>query len=59
MQRAFFEVLSHQGVGAGSSNPAGVVETVSVTTGRMTPVVDGACHLITTVHLPPGPASAS
>ncbi|MFJ2795117.1 helix-turn-helix domain-containing protein [Streptomyces sp. NPDC087290] len=63
---------------------AGVVETVSVTSGRMTLVVDGAehsveagqtaafdgdsphayrgvgtetCHLIMTVHLPPGPAS--
>ncbi|MFB7224306.1 helix-turn-helix domain-containing protein [Streptomyces sp. NPDC056227] len=62
---------------------AGVVETVSVTTGRMTLVVDGTehsveagqtatfggdtphtyrgsgaetCHLIMTVHLPPGPA---
>lgn len=62
---------------------AGVVETVSVTSGRMTLVVDGAehlveagqtatfdgdtshtyrgsgtgtCHLIMTVHLPPGPA---
>ncbi|MEU3414855.1 XRE family transcriptional regulator [Streptomyces sp. NPDC006658] len=65
---------------------AGVVETVSVTSGRMTLVVDGAehsvaagqtaafdgdtahtyrgagtetCHLIMTVHLPPGPGSAS
>ncbi|MEV5878786.1 XRE family transcriptional regulator [Streptomyces sp. NPDC052101] len=64
---------------------AGVVETVSVTAGRMTLVVDGAehpleagqtatfdgdaphayrgagtgtCHLIMTVHLPPGPARA-
>ncbi|MDG9701960.1 XRE family transcriptional regulator [Streptomyces sp. DH37] len=64
---------------------AGVVETVSVTSGRMTLVVDGAehpveagqtaafdadaphtyrgagtetCHLIMTVHIPPGPASA-
>ncbi|WP_328908013.1 XRE family transcriptional regulator [Streptomyces sp. NBC_00234] len=63
---------------------AGVVETVSVTAGRMVLVVDGAehpveagqtatfdgdaphtyrgvgdepCHLIMTVHLPPGPAS--
>ncbi|GHA01969.1 helix-turn-helix domain-containing protein [Streptomyces echinoruber] len=63
---------------------AGVVETVSVTSGRMTLVVDGAehpveagqtatfdgdtphayrgagtepCHLVLTVHLPPGPAS--
>ncbi|GAB1339607.1 XRE family transcriptional regulator [Streptomyces sp. E-15] len=63
---------------------AGVVETVSVTAGRMTLVVDGAehpveagqtaafdgdvphtyrgagdgtCHLIMTVHLPPGPAA--
>ncbi|MGI3224192.1 helix-turn-helix domain-containing protein [Streptomyces sp. GTA36] len=63
---------------------AGVVETVSVTSGRMTLVVDGTehiveagqtatfdgdtphtyrgastetCHLIMTVHLPPGPAS--
>ncbi|GAA3476092.1 XRE family transcriptional regulator [Streptomyces yanii] len=62
---------------------AGVVETVSVTSGRMTLVVDGTehpveagqtaafggdaphtyrgsgtetCHLIMTVHLPPGPA---
>lgn len=62
----------------------GVVETVSVTSGRMTLVVDGTehtveagqtatfdgdaphtyrgsgtepCHLIMTVHLPPGPAS--
>ncbi|WP_030690518.1 helix-turn-helix domain-containing protein [Streptomyces globisporus] len=62
----------------------GVVETVSVTAGRMTLVVDGvehtveagqtatfdadathtyrgagetACHLIMTVHLPPGPAA--
>lgn len=62
---------------------AGVVETVSVTSGRMTLIVDGteytveagqtatfggdaphtyrgagtgACHLIMTVHLPPGPA---
>ncbi|MCX5401548.1 helix-turn-helix domain-containing protein [Streptomyces sp. NBC_00102] len=65
---------------------AGVVETVSVTAGRMILVVDGAeypvgtgetatfdgdaphayrgagtepCHLIMTVHLPPGPASAA
>ncbi|ROQ59792.1 XRE family transcriptional regulator [Streptomyces sp. 840.1] len=65
---------------------AGVVETVSVTAGRMVLVVDGAehpvtagqtatfegdvahtyrgegdetCHLIMTVHLPPGPASAA
>ncbi|MES4904275.1 MULTISPECIES: XRE family transcriptional regulator [unclassified Streptomyces] len=65
---------------------AGVVETVSVTSGRMVLVVDGsehpveagqtatfdgdaahtyrgagteACHLIMTVHLPPGPASAT
>ncbi|AEW99029.1 helix-turn-helix domain-containing protein [Streptantibioticus cattleyicolor] len=65
---------------------AGVVETVSVTAGRMTLVVDGTeypldagqtatfdadaphtyrgagtatCHLIMTVHLPPGPAPAS
>lgn len=64
---------------------AGVVETVSVTAGRMTLVVDGSehpveagqtatfdgdsshtyrgegtgtCHLIMTVHLPPGPSSA-
>ncbi|MFF8592256.1 helix-turn-helix domain-containing protein [Streptomyces sp. NPDC015220] len=64
---------------------AGVVETVSVTAGRMVLVVDGAeypvsaqetatfdadtahtyrgagdetCHLIMTVHLPPGPGSA-
>ncbi|OYP19395.1 XRE family transcriptional regulator [Streptomyces sp. FBKL.4005] len=64
---------------------AGVVETVSVTAGRMTLVVDGTehtveagqtaafdgdaphtyrgagtgtCHLVMTVHLPPGPASA-
>jgi transcriptional regulator with XRE-family HTH domain len=64
---------------------AGVVETVSVTAGRMTLVVDGTeyavgtgqtatfdgdtahvyrgagsgpCHLIMTVHLPPGPATA-
>ncbi|WP_431683088.1 helix-turn-helix domain-containing protein [Kitasatospora sp. KL5] len=63
---------------------AGVVETVSVTSGRMTLVVDGtehpveagqtatfdgdtphtyrgagtgSCHLIMTVHLPPGPAA--
>ncbi|MER6024438.1 XRE family transcriptional regulator [Streptomyces sp. NPDC001851] len=63
---------------------AGVVETVSVTSGRMTLVVDGdehpleagqtatfdgdtphtyrgaggeTCHLIMTVHLPPGPAA--
>jgi transcriptional regulator with XRE-family HTH domain len=63
---------------------AGVVETVSVTSGRMTLVVDGTehpveagqtaafdgdaphtyrgagtgtCHLIMTVHIPPGPAS--
>ncbi|WP_432128237.1 helix-turn-helix domain-containing protein [Streptomyces sp. bgisy082] len=65
---------------------AGVVETVSVTSGRMTLVVDGVehpvdtgqtaafdgdtthtyrgagtdtCHLIMTVHLPPGPGSTS
>ncbi len=65
---------------------AGVVETVSVTSGRMVLVVDGVehpvgagqtaafdgdtahayrgagtgtCHLIMTVHLPPGPASVS
>lgn len=65
---------------------AGVVETVSVTSGRMTLVVDGAehhieagetatfdadaphtyrgagpeaCHLVMTVHLPPGPASTA
>ncbi|WP_406424570.1 XRE family transcriptional regulator [Streptomyces sp. NBC_00873] len=65
---------------------AGVVETVSVTSGRMTVVVDGTehvveagqtatfdgdtphayrgsgaetCHLIMTVHLPPGPASTT
>ncbi|MER5971736.1 XRE family transcriptional regulator [Streptomyces sp. NPDC002055] len=65
---------------------AGVVETVSVTAGRMVLVVDGAehpveagqtatfegdaphtyrgvgdepCHLIMTVHLPPGPASTT
>ncbi|MFF3989886.1 helix-turn-helix domain-containing protein [Streptomyces sp. NPDC001797] len=65
---------------------AGVVETVSVTAGRMTLIVDGSehtidagqtatfdgdtphtyrgagtetCHLIMTVHLPPGPASAT
>ncbi|ARH89407.1 helix-turn-helix domain-containing protein [Streptomyces sp. MOE7] len=65
---------------------AGVVETVSVTAGRMTLVVDGTehpveagqtatfgadaphtyrgagnktCHLIMTVHLPPGPASTT
>ncbi|MGW8374973.1 XRE family transcriptional regulator [Streptomyces sp. ODS28] len=65
---------------------AGVVETVSVTAGRMVLVVDGAehtvkagqtatfdgdaphgyrgagtgtCHLIMTVHLPPGPAPAT
>ncbi|HCA86194.1 MAG TPA: XRE family transcriptional regulator [Streptomyces sp.] len=65
---------------------AGVVETVSVTAGRMTLVVDGiehpvaagqtaafdgdaphtyrgtgteTCHLVMTVHLPPGPASAT
>ncbi|MEV0601897.1 XRE family transcriptional regulator [Streptomyces sp. NPDC050315] len=64
---------------------AGVVETVSVTSGRMTLIVDGTehpveagrtatfdgdtahtyrgagtdtCHLIMTVHLPPGPAPA-
>ncbi|WP_225828392.1 helix-turn-helix domain-containing protein [Streptomyces naphthomycinicus] len=64
----------------------GVVETVSVTSGRMTLIVDGAehqveagqtatfdgdtqhtyrgagtgpCHLIMTVHLPPGPGSAA
>ncbi|MFD3530704.1 helix-turn-helix domain-containing protein [Streptomyces sp. NPDC058664] len=71
-----------------SSHPhqAGVVETVSVTAGRMTLVVDGVehaleagqtatfegdaphayrgagtgtCHLIMTVHLPPGPASTA
>lgn len=68
------EYLSHP-------HPAGVVETVSVTAGRMTLLVDGAehpieagqtatfdadaahtyrgsgtesCHLIMTVHLPPG-----
>jgi transcriptional regulator with XRE-family HTH domain len=65
---------------------AGVVETVNVTTGRMTLIVDSTehtleagqtatfegdtphtyrgsgtetCHLIMTVHLPPGPASTS
>ncbi|MGW3954835.1 helix-turn-helix domain-containing protein [Streptomyces sp. NPDC004752] len=65
---------------------AGVVETVSVTSGRMVLIVDGAehpveagqtatfdgdvphtyrgsgeetCHLIMTVHLPPGPASTT
>ncbi|MEV6612330.1 XRE family transcriptional regulator [Streptomyces sp. NPDC051051] len=65
---------------------AGVVETVSVTVGRMVLVVDGAehaveagqtatfdadtphtyrgagtgtCHLIMTVHIPPGPGSAN
>ncbi|MEU1285170.1 XRE family transcriptional regulator [Kitasatospora sp. NPDC005856] len=65
---------------------AGVVETVSVTSGRMTLVVDGTehtveagqtaafdgdsahtyrgsgtgtCHLIMTVHLPPGPVAAT
>ncbi|MEU5654902.1 XRE family transcriptional regulator [Streptomyces sp. NPDC047737] len=65
---------------------AGVVETVSVTSGRMTLIVDGSehpveagqtatfdgdashtyrgagtgtCHLIMTVHLPPGPSSAT
>ena len=65
---------------------AGVVETISVTSGRMTLIVDGTehsveagqtatfdadaahtyrgagtetCHLIMTVHLPPGPASTS
>ncbi|MEV4449195.1 helix-turn-helix domain-containing protein [Streptomyces mirabilis] len=65
---------------------AGVVETVSVTAGRMTLIVDGTehtvevgqtatfdgdaphtyrgagtepCHLIMTVHLPPGPVSTS
>ncbi|MFF3151355.1 helix-turn-helix domain-containing protein [Streptomyces sp. NPDC057927] len=65
---------------------AGVVETVSVTDGRMNLIVDGAehtveagqtatfdgdaphtyrgagtepCHLIMTVHLPPGPVSTS
>lgn len=64
---------------------AGVVETLSVTAGRMTLIVDGAehsveagqtatfdgdaphtyrgagtgtCHVIMTVHLPPGPAAA-
>ncbi|MFI6794638.1 helix-turn-helix domain-containing protein [Streptosporangium canum] len=64
---------------------AGVVETISVTSGQMTLIVDGAeyaveagqtvtfngdaphtyrgagigtCHLIMTVHLPPGPAPA-
>ncbi|MEU9463020.1 cupin domain-containing protein [Streptomyces sp. NPDC048312] len=64
---------------------AGVTETISVTSGRMTLVVDGTehpveagqtatfdgdsahtyrgsgtgtCHLIMTVHLPPGPSSA-
>ncbi|MEU7426370.1 XRE family transcriptional regulator [Streptomyces sp. NPDC040750] len=65
---------------------AGVVETVSVTAGRMTLVVDGAehtveagqtatfdadaphtyrgsgtetCHLVMTVHIPPGPGSTA
>lgn len=65
---------------------AGVVETVSVTAGRMTLIVDGiehpvaagqtaafdgdaphtyrgtgagTCHLVMTVHLPPGPAPAT
>ncbi|PZT71281.1 XRE family transcriptional regulator [Streptomyces sp. SW4] len=65
---------------------AGVVETVSVTSGRMTLLVDGGehtvaagetaafdgdvphtyrgagdgpCHLVMTVHLPPGPGSAA
>ncbi|MEU2060828.1 XRE family transcriptional regulator [Streptomyces sp. NPDC013455] len=65
---------------------AGVVETVSVTSGRMTLVVDGtehtveagqtaafdgdaphtyrgagteACHLVMTVHLPPGPGTTA
>lgn len=65
---------------------AGVVETISVTSGRMTVIVDGTehpveagqtatfdgdaphtyrgsgaetCHLIMTVHLPPGPASTT
>lgn len=65
---------------------AGVVETVSVTSGRMTLIVDGTehaveadetatfdgdaphayrgtgtetCHLVMTVHLPPGPASTT
>ncbi|MFE1782216.1 helix-turn-helix domain-containing protein [Streptomyces sp. NPDC059506] len=65
---------------------AGVVETVSVTSGRMTLIVDGAehtveagqtaafdgdtphayrgagtdtCHLVMTVHLPPGPTSTA
>ncbi|WP_405716532.1 MULTISPECIES: helix-turn-helix domain-containing protein [unclassified Streptomyces] len=65
---------------------AGVTETISVTSGRMTLVVDGVehpveagqtatfdgdsphtyrgsgtgtCHLIMTVHLPPGPAAAT
>ncbi|MGW1805680.1 helix-turn-helix domain-containing protein [Streptomyces sp. NPDC002078] len=65
---------------------AGVVETVSVTSGRMTLIADGAehmveagqtatfdgdiphtyrgagtetCHLIMTVHLPPGPAATT
>ncbi|MFI1293481.1 helix-turn-helix domain-containing protein [Streptomyces sp. NPDC020792] len=65
---------------------AGVVETVSVTSGRMTLIVDGAehpveagqtatfdgdtthtyrgsgtetCHLIMTVHIPPGPGSTT
>ncbi len=73
------EYLSHP-------HQAGVVETVSVTAGRMTLIVDGTehsveagqtatfdgdaphtyrgggtetCHLIMTVHLPPGPASAT
>ncbi|MFJ9179439.1 helix-turn-helix domain-containing protein [Streptomyces sp. NPDC102360] len=68
------------------AHQAGVVETVSVTAGRMTLLADGAehaveagqtatfdgdtahtyrgsgdetCHLIMTVHLPPGPASGA
>ncbi|NBM18679.1 helix-turn-helix domain-containing protein [Streptomyces sp. GC420] len=71
---------------ASHPHQAGVVETVSVTSGRMTLVVDGnehtvdagqtaafdgdaphtyrgagteTCHLIMTVHLPPGPASTT
>lgn len=67
-------------------HPVGVVETLSVTAGRMTLIADGvehgveagqtatfdgdiphayrgsgtkACHLIMTVHLPPGPAAAT
>lgn len=70
----------------GHPHQAGVVETVSVTSGRMTLVVDGVehpveagetatfdgdaphtyrgdgtgpCHLVMTVHLPPGPASTA